>query len=64
MQDKRQKARQAAGVPLIKTAVDSGTSEATVRLYEASPDAIKDPRKRAALDKVYAGYAAQAKGVA
>ena len=46
--------RQAAKVSQIQAAVRTGTSEPTVRLYEANPNAIAAPDKRAALDAFYA----------
>lgn len=46
--------RQAAGIPLIRAAVAAGVSEPTARIYEANPDAVKDPGRRARLDAVYA----------
>lgn len=49
--------RQAARVSQIQAAVRTGTSEPTVRLYEASRDAVADPVKRAALDAFYAALA-------
>lgn len=50
--------RLAAGVTQIQAAVYSGTSEPTVRLYEASPAAVAHPEKRRALDVLYAELAA------
>lgn len=50
--------RLAAGVTQIQAAVYSGTSEPTVRLYEASPVAVAHPEKRRALDVLYAEFAA------
>jgi len=45
--------RARARLPLIAAAVGAGVSEATARLYEASPDSVKHPDKRAALDRYY-----------
>lgn len=53
-------ARLTVGEPLIRTAVAAGVSEPTARLYEANPEAIKDPAKRRQLDAVYATYRARA----
>ncbi|GAC1585451.1 MAG: hypothetical protein NVS3B20_27560 [Polyangiales bacterium] len=52
--------RKAAGRSLEWAGVHSGTSHATARLYEANPDAVKDPRKRADLDALYARLAKEA----
>jgi hypothetical protein len=54
-------ARKAAQESQVRTAVAAGVSEPLVRLYEANPQAIKDKRKRAALDAVYAGFASLAR---
>ena len=50
--------RRAARVSQIQVAVRTGTSEPTVRLYEANQEAICDQRKRAALDAYYASLVA------
>lgn len=39
-------------------AFQSGTSEPTVRLYEANPTAVRNPKKRDALKRVYESLAA------
>lgn len=52
--------RERAGVSQIQAAVRSGTSEPTVRLYEANPDAVKHATKRASLDAYYASLASRA----
>lgn len=49
--------RRAARKPLIWTAVQAGVSEPTARVYELDPLAVRDERKRAALDVVYAELA-------
>ena len=46
--------REAAGISQMVMAVRAGVSEPTLRLYEANPAAVKDRRKREALDRVYA----------
>jgi len=46
--------RQRARLPQIIVAVRAGVSEPTLRIYEANPDAVRDPVKRASLDEVYA----------
>lgn len=43
-----------AGLSLEKAAAFAGVSGPTVRLYEASPDAVS-PAKRKVLDAYYAG---------
>lgn len=45
--------RLAAGVSQIRVAVQTDTSEPTVRLYEANPSAIRTRSKRARLDAFY-----------
>lgn len=52
--------REAVGVTQVVVAVDSGTSLTTVRLYEADPKAVKNPRKKQALDTTYASLARKA----
>jgi hypothetical protein len=42
----------------MKAAVAAGVSMPLVRLFEANPEAVSDPKKRRALDEVYQGYAA------
>jgi hypothetical protein len=50
--------RKRAGVPLIKAAADANVSETTARVYEIDRDEVKDPIKRAALDRVYGQWTA------
>jgi hypothetical protein len=56
--------RQRAQKSQIQAAVAAGVSEPLVRLYEANQDAVTDSRKRAQLDRVYAGFAERNKGEA
>jgi hypothetical protein len=46
--------RRQARVSQIVVAVRAHVSEPTVRLYEANPEAVRDPIKKASLDEVYA----------
>lgn len=46
-------ARRVAGWSLARAAGAAEVSEPTARLYEANPDAIVTPEKRANLDRVY-----------
>lgn len=48
--------RLAAGRTQMDAAVQAGVSIVLVRLYEARPSAVTDPRKRRNLDAVYAVY--------
>ena len=52
-------ARLTARMSQARTAVAAGVSEPLVRLYEANPTAVKDRHTRAALDAVYASFAAR-----
>ncbi|MCC6523361.1 MAG: hypothetical protein IT373_11915 [Polyangiaceae bacterium] len=45
--------RQAARVSLEKAAVRADVSSNTARLFEVAPTEVKDPFKRAALERVY-----------
>lgn len=56
---REREARLTARMSQARTAVAAGVSEPLVRLYEANPDAVKDRHKRAALDAVYASFAAR-----
>jgi hypothetical protein len=49
--------RQLAGWPMHKLAVVANVCPSTVRLFEANPDAVVDPVKRARLKKVYVNLA-------
>ena len=49
--------RKQAGYSRERAGAATGTTAATVRLYEASRDAVRDDRKRAALDALYAQFA-------
>lgn len=49
--------RLAAHVSQIQAAVRTGTSEPTIRIYEANPDAVVTPAKRSRLDAYYAELA-------
>ena len=51
--------RKRAGLPLIATAAAAKTTETTARVYELDREAVKDERKRAALDGVYADLASR-----
>jgi len=52
--------RRKAGYSQARTAVESGTSEPTVRLFEAAgPAGVKNDTKREALVAYYAGLARQ-----
>jgi hypothetical protein len=50
-----EKIRKLAGWSRERTGVNAGVTAATCRMYElAGPEAIKDARKRRALDRTYA----------
>jgi len=49
--------RRRYGWSQAKVAELAGVSTGTVRLFEAAPDAVKDPRKRALLVDLYANLA-------
>ena len=56
-----EEARKRARVSRERAAVLAGVSSPTARLFEqAGPDAIKDPVKRAELERVYAGFTSEA----
>jgi hypothetical protein len=48
--------RKAANVSLAKAAVLANVSIPTARVYEIDPESVFDPRKRAALQRVYDGF--------
>jgi hypothetical protein len=48
--------RQAARCSLARAAVLANVSEPTARLYEANPEAVKDPIKRAELARLYDSF--------
>jgi hypothetical protein len=50
--------RMSAGVSLMMAAALAGVSVGTARLFEASPEAVADPRRRARLLDVYACFSA------
>lgn len=49
--------RQRAGWPMHKLALVAHVSPSTVRVFEADPEAVADPRKRARLKQVYVSLA-------
>jgi len=46
--------RRASGLSQERVAVEAGVCSPTVRIYEVDPLGVRDDRKRAALDLVYA----------
>jgi hypothetical protein len=46
-----------AGASLERAGVLAGVTSATARIFELNPDAIQSAQKRAALVKVYEGFA-------
>lgn len=47
-----------AGMSLEGAGARAGVTSATARIFELDPEAIRDPRKRAALIRVYEAFAA------
>jgi hypothetical protein len=50
--------RRMAGWPMHKLALAAHVSPSTVRIFEANPEAVADPAKRARLKDVYVNLAA------
>lgn len=55
----RRARREAIGVSLDKAAVLAGVSAPTAKVFELDPDAVKDPRKRASLHRVYDSFSSR-----
>jgi predicted transcriptional regulator len=52
---KPRQVREAVGISTARAAKLAGVSRVTLRLYEASPNAVHDEQRRGRLDAIYEG---------